>query len=318
MVTMRDIAKRVGISVSTVSRYVNRSGYVSAKTGARIQAVIDATQFVPNTIARDLSKGHTLNIGVIVPHLNHPYFSQLLAGIVAAAFESSHHYQIVLLQSNYDSGREMAYLEQLQRRTYNGLIFTSHAIALADMLPYQQYGAIVCCEDPGTIDLAAAFATRTQTYLAAFRRIRSLGYRRIGILLSRNDDISPTSQHTSACFQTVFGSSPIPELLQTNVTTYQDGYRVAGDYLSRNLQPEMIFTNGDDVAAGVAQRYQEAKQQVPPLMGQENQLSSRLLNIPTIDHHFERVGRLAFGLAESQQVQRIAVDSQLIRRGWFE
>lgn len=318
MITMRDIAKQVGISVSTVSRYVNRSGYVSQKTGARIQAVIDETQFVPNTIARDLSKGHTLNIGVIVPHLKHPYFSQLLAGIVAAAFESSRHYQILLLQSNYDARRERAYLEQLQRRTYDGLIFTSHAIALTEMLPYQQYGSIVCCEDPEMIDLAAAFTTRTQTYLTAFRRIKSLGYRRVGVLLSRDDTVSPTSQRTRDCFQSVFGDALIPELLQTNVTTYQDGYRVGSDYLARNLQPDMIFTNGDDVAAGVAQSYREAKQVVPPLMGQENQLSSQLLNIPTIDHHFERVGRLAFGLAESHRIQRLSVDAQIISRGWFE
>lgn len=312
MTNIRDIAQRSGYSVSTVSRYLSHNGYVSQTAAQAIQAVITKLDYVPNSIARDLSTGQTSTIGVVVPHMRHPYFTQLVTGIMEAAFAA--HYNVSLLQSKYDAQLEVKYLEQLHQKTYDGLIFTSHGISLKQLAHYQKYGPVVCCEDPGNIALSAAYASRKETYLQAFNLLKRQGYQRIGVTLSRDYALSATSQQTLNCYQEVFKQMPASELLLTNITTYQEAYQGAHKFLQLEESPDFIFTNGDDIAAGVRQCYLDSSLPVPPLMGQENQLASQLLNISTIDHHFRQVGATAFSLVRSSEVKQLPLTSELIIR----
>lgn len=312
MATIKDVARLAGYSPATVSRAINHSGYVSRQATAKIQAVIAQLDYVPNDIARDLSQGRTANVGVVVPYLAHPYFTQVFNGILKAAFAAA--YNVVLLQSNYDADRERGYLEQLHRRAFDALIFTSRAIPLAELAAAQKYGPIICCEDPGDYPLAAAYSKRTAAYRAAFSWIRTQGYQRVGLTFSRSAQLSATTRLTLATYTDSFGQAPAPENIRLGVTTFTDGYQAAQAWARLASQPDFIFSNGDDIAAGIRQFYVDHHLLVPPLMGQENQLSSRLLGLPTIDHHFERVGAAAFDLAASRQIARVPVAADLILR----
>lgn len=312
MTNIRDIAKKAGYSVATVSRYLNRNGYVSHVAGAKIKKVITELDYVPNSIARDLSTGQTSTIGVVVPHMRHPYFTQIVTGIMEAAFAEQ--FNITILQSNYDAQLEVKYLEQLHQKTYDGLIFTSHGITLEQMAKYQKYGPIVCCEAPGPVELPAAYTTREATYLQAFELIKQKNFKRLGFMLSRPYSLSATSKLTLNCYQQVYGKFPDKSLVITGITTYQDAYQGTLKYLGLTTPPDFIFANGDDIAAGVRQCYLDHKQEPPPLMGQENQLASQLMNISTIDHHFKQVGKLAFKLFQNQEIKKIPVSSELIIR----
>ncbi|MFC6261885.1 LacI family DNA-binding transcriptional regulator [Levilactobacillus fujinensis] len=312
MANIKDIARLAGYSPATVSRAINHSGYVSMAAQTRIDGVVAKLDYAPNEIARDLSQGRTANVGVVVPHLNHPYFTQIFNGILTAAFAAE--YNVVLLQSKYDADLERGYLEQLHRKAFDALIFTSRAIPLGTLKRYQKYGAVVCCENPGDESLAATYSLREPAYQQAFRWIKAQGYRRIALTLSRSDELSATSQLTLATYRCVFGELPAPELLKTAVTTFQDGYVAAEQWISQGSSPEFIFSNGDDIAAGIRQCYRDQRMMVPPLMGQENQLSGRLLGLPTITHHFQRVGQAAFDLAATGEIKQIPIPAELILR----
>ena len=312
MTNIRDIAKQSGYSVTTVSRYLNQNGYVSEAAAQKIKEVITKLDYVPNSIARDLSIGQTSTIGVVVPHMHHPYFTQLVAGIMEAAFAKQ--INVTLLQSKYDAQLEIKYLKQLHQKTYDGLIFTSHGISLTEMVKYQKYGPIVCCEDPGEINLLAAYTTRETTYLQAFTHLKKHHFTNIGVMLSRPYELSATSKLTLDCYRQVFDHYPNKHLLQTTTTTYSDGYQGALKYLKLSSQPDFIFTNGDDIAAGVRQCYLDHNHIVPPLMGQENQLASQLMQISTIDHHFKQVGAQAFHLLSSPKIKQVPVTAELIIR----
>ena len=117
-----------------------------------------------------------------------------------------------------------------------------------------------------------------------------------------------------ASYRQVFGTSPAPELIQTGVANYADGYQAAAAFVQLAQQPDFIFANSDDIAAAIMQRYQDANRPVPPMMGQENQLSGQLLKLPTIDHHFKEVGQLAFQLAYNGQLKQLPVQSEIIWR----
>lgn len=100
MPTIRDVARRSGYSITTISRVLNHTGYVSSKATKKIKTVMQEMDYVPNTIARDLSNGRTHQIGVILPQIKNPYFSKILEGIMEAAFSTD--YSFMLLPSNYD------------------------------------------------------------------------------------------------------------------------------------------------------------------------------------------------------------------------
>ncbi|MQS52086.1 LacI family DNA-binding transcriptional regulator [Companilactobacillus mishanensis] len=312
MTNIHDIAKMTGYSVSTVSRVLNHKNYVSDEVRAKVQAVIDEMDYVPNDVARDLSRGKTYSIGVVLPYTKHPYFTQILNGIMSEAFERD--YRLVVLPSAYDKDKEAEFLEQLRRKAFDALIFTSHGLPLKEIAKYQKYGPIVCCQYPGDVDISAAYSERIDTYVKAFEWVRDHNFERIGILQNRDYHVSATSEMTIKAYQQVFNKMPESDLIVTDVTTYGDGHNAAKYYVKNELDPDYVFCNSDDIAVGFKDYYLENNLQVPEFMGQENQLSSKILNFSTIDHQFEKVGASSFDLAISGDRKQIPIESMLINR----
>ncbi len=311
MANIHDIARLSGFSVATVSRVINDRPYVSAEAKAAVLKVVRQLDYVPNAMARDLSAGHTMTIGVVTPMRDHPYFTSLTNSITRAAFARG--YRVMLLPSQYDQTIEADYLEQLRMKAYDALIFTSHALPLSNILPYAKSGQVVVCHDPATVDINAAFTDRGETYVEGCRWLKNHGAHKIGMLLPRSVAFSATSQAMLGAYQQVFGEQ-LPENLQVlKVMNNEDGYQAAQQLAAQHV--DAIFTNGDDIAAGAVQYYREHDLDVPLMVGQENQLSSHLLNMPTIDHHFRVVGELALRLAVGELSGQHQVPSTFISRG---
>lgn len=309
---IHDIAKLSGYSAATVSRVINNREYVSKNAKSAVQKVIKEYDYVPNDVARDLSNGKTHNIGVVMPHTRHPYYTGIINGIMDAAFPAG--YRIVLLPSMYNAKIEMNYLNRLRRKAYDAIIFTSHGVTLDDLVEYQKYSSIVCCHDPGDYNISAAYTERIDSYLKAFSWAKSQNAHNIAILLSRDFELSATSQLTRRAFIKTFDHEPNDSLLRTGIVTYDDGYNSAQSFYKNNVIPDLIFANSDDVATGARQFYLDHNLPVPILIGQENQLSGQLLNLPTIDHNFHEIGRLAFELAISNETKQFSVESKFILR----
>lgn len=95
--TLKDVAERAGVTVTTVSRVINNRGYISEKTRQKVYDVMKEIGYQPNEVARSLSKQHTSTIGVIVPHIVHPYFAKLLSNIESAA--AAENYKMIVCNS---------------------------------------------------------------------------------------------------------------------------------------------------------------------------------------------------------------------------
>ena len=311
MTNIHDIARISGYSVSTVSRVLNHRKYVSDAVRAKVQAVIDGLDYAPSVVARDLSRGKTMKIGVVLPIFVHPYYTALMQSITEAAFAQG--YQVTLLPSNYQPKLEKQFLEQFRRRSFDGLIFTSHESPLADLAKYQEFGPVVVCEDPGAVDIAAAFTDRKDSYRQAFEWIRARGYQHVSLMLPREPKLSATSRTMVEAYTAVFGTPPDPTRNWVGSMTNEDG-KAAGAFFAK-LQPDFVFSNGDDIAAGVLEYYVEHGLQPPAMMGQENETAGRLMGISTIDHHLDAVGQAALALATGAKHGRVEITSQFIARG---
>lgn len=79
MVGMRDVAKKAGVSLSTVSLVVNGNGYVSDDMRERVRKAMQLLNYVPNELARNLYHDRTNLVGVIVPTIRHPFFATFTA-----------------------------------------------------------------------------------------------------------------------------------------------------------------------------------------------------------------------------------------------
>ena len=85
MVTLKDIAERVGVSITTVSRVLNGKGSISQETKDKVFQVMRELNYYPNEMARSLVNKNSHIIGLIVPYIDHPFFSALTAAIEEAS-----------------------------------------------------------------------------------------------------------------------------------------------------------------------------------------------------------------------------------------
>ena len=112
MVGMRDVAKKAGVSLSTVSLAVNGAGCVSDDMRERVAEAMRALNYVPNELARNLYHDRTNTVGVIVPTIRHPFFATLAAGLQR---ELSERGLRTMLCSTADSGTgEAEYVDMLR------------------------------------------------------------------------------------------------------------------------------------------------------------------------------------------------------------
>ena len=75
MASIKDVARRAGVAPSTVSLVLNNTGYVSEKTREKVEKAMKELDYMPNELARNLYRNKTNIIGIIIPHIDHPFFS---------------------------------------------------------------------------------------------------------------------------------------------------------------------------------------------------------------------------------------------------
>ncbi|MGM0316810.1 MULTISPECIES: LacI family DNA-binding transcriptional regulator [Enterococcus] len=306
MANIRDIAKRTGYSVSTVSRVINQHPYVDEAKRTEILKVIKELNYVPNANARQLSSGKTKNIGVILPYTNHPYFDQLLSGIIEVAFSEG--YKVTLLPTNYQIKREQQYLEEFAAKAFDGLIITSRANPLELLLDYQRYGPIVFCEKIEDLEVMSVYIDRKQSITDGLSFLKDQGVKHLGVTLGRTGRMSYNSKITLKLCKEIFPDFNEADVYWQCIDTEHG--EMAGEFF-KERGIDGIFTNSDTVAAGILQSY---KKQKIPIVGRENMLISELLNFSTIDHHLKQCGETAFRLFLNDTVEQVKIPYTFIQR----
>jgi LacI family transcriptional regulator len=133
-VTLEMVAKRAGVSPSTVSRILNGTAVVSE---AKRQAVMDATQalgFVPNPLARGLAGGKTFSIGVVTQAIDSPFYGAALRGIEDALDPAG--YSPLFMSAHWDPAAEARCLDVLRSRRVDGIVV---------LMPRLSDGALEAC-----------------------------------------------------------------------------------------------------------------------------------------------------------------------------
>lgn len=126
MVTLKDVAEKAEVTVTTVSRVINNRGYLSEQTRKKVYDAMKALDYHPNELARSLSKQRTNTIGIIVPHIVHPYFAKLISNLESAA--AKHKYKIILCNTKEQTEKEKEYIEMCKSNRVSGIILCSRNV----------------------------------------------------------------------------------------------------------------------------------------------------------------------------------------------
>ena len=128
MATLKDVAKETGLTVSTVSRVLDNRGYISEETRKKVYEAMKKLNYRPNEVARSLSKQTTNTIGVIVPHIRHPYFAELISNLESQAYHYGH--KILLFNSQEKNEKEWEYMEMCTSNRVAGVILCSGTVGV--------------------------------------------------------------------------------------------------------------------------------------------------------------------------------------------
>ena len=313
MANINDIAKRAGVSVSTVSRVLNHHPYVSEAKRAAVQRVIDELDYTPNRLAVDLIRKETRSIGVIMPYNNNQAFDQLLHGILNRSVERD--YTVMVLPTKYDPDKELRCLNMLKNKQLDGIIITSRSNTWDAILPYTKYGTIVACEFTDHPEIGCAYMDRYASYVDTFQLLKEQGHSQVAFTTARGEE-SNSTQLTIKAYQHVFGDLP-PSLHIRDCSSMEDGMEAAKQLLNLNPRVTAVYANGDEVASGIYLYAQSIMVRVPEdlaIIGQENQPVGIGLGISTVDHQLMKVGEQAFDLTIEKSKDKVEIPYHIIVR----
>ncbi len=265
-VTIKDVARRAGVSVATVSRALNRSGPVREETRRRIEQVAQALNYAPNSAARSLISRRTGMFGVLLPDLYGEFFSELIRGIDGAAQARGHH---LLLSSSHDAAGKIEAALRGMRGRVDGLIVmapTVDAPVLRSILPR---GVPVVLLNSPVADSALDSLT-VDNYGGAREVVSHLlwhGHERLAVLKGpeRNHD----AEERLRGYRAALRDAGVPwreELEIPGDFTGEAGYAGAAALLRLDPRPTAIFAANDAMAFGALSALRDAGVAVPEEM----------------------------------------------------
>jgi LacI family transcriptional regulator, repressor for deo operon, udp, cdd, tsx, nupC, and nupG len=263
-VTLRDVAREVGVSARTVSNVVNGFVHVSPEMRRRVQEACDRLGYRPNPTARSLRTGRTGLLAFVVPEIAIPYFAELAREVIGEARLAG--YGVLIDQTDGSVERERELIESIAgRQLFDGIIFSPLAITGRDLgknisVPMVLIGEHV--PDPQldhvSIDNVAAARDATAHLIArGRRRIAAIGAG------ARGETADLRTQGFVEAHEAA-GLEVDPALLiQVPEFHREDGAHAMERLLALPERPDAVFCYNDLLALGAARRAMETKLRIP-------------------------------------------------------
>jgi DNA-binding LacI/PurR family transcriptional regulator len=264
--TIRDVARRAGVGVGTVSRVLNGSAMVREETRQRILAVIQELGFSPNLAARQLSGGKTWTIGVISPYFTYPSFVERLSGIQHVLDGSG--YDLVLYSIRTQEQLERRLHQILTQNRVDGLIILTLGNCEQELQTYKpDLPAIMIVEDAVQQYPYIMIDNREGGRLAAEHMIQ-YDHTLIGFIGDERENslhLYATRQRFEG-FQDALNEAGLPcvdEWCLFGTHSQQSAYQMAQALFQQEDRPTAIVTSSDTMAFGVLAAARNLRLRIP-------------------------------------------------------
>jgi LacI family transcriptional regulator len=295
-VTIQDVAKTAGVSVSTVSRVLNGKLDVASDTQDRIRSVIDDLGYTTNLAARSMRSFKKNMVGLIMPDIAYPFAIEVMKGVNQAIAESEFDLLVYTTGDVRKSGRashEQKYVSLLNNSITDG------AVIVAPVTAEFSTDAPIVSIDPlmSNPKYASVHATNYQGASDAMNYLLSLGHRRIGFISGRGELESSTRRLKGYRDSLQKAGIGVDErLIASGDYTTETGVKCARQLLSLEDPPTAIFASNDQTAMGVYQAAQEMGLRIPEdlsVVGFDNIMESKYMGLTTVDQFISEMGFVA-------------------------
>ena len=187
MANIRDVAQLAGVSLGTVSNAINRPELLASSTLQRIQKVIEELEFVPNASARNLRSRRNRVIGLVLPDVSNPFYTDLAKGVNDAAYASE--YVVILCNTDGSAQKEVQYLDVLARQNVEGILITPVSESNLTLANVAERGIRLALVDRFPLGLQACSVAVNDVYggSLALTHLHDLGHRKILVIMGKAD-----------------------------------------------------------------------------------------------------------------------------------
>lgn len=314
MATIVDVAKLAGVTPTTVSRVINNRGYISEKTRNKVYGAMDELGYQPNEIARSLTKQKSNTIGVIVPHISHPYFAKLISNLENEA--SKKDYKIILCNSKEKAEKEKQYLDMCKSNRVAGIVLCSgnvesNKINTGDI-------PVVLLEKNFEEGKLGIQCNNYQGGKLATEHLIECGCKKVLHFSGVIDEEMPADNREKAFIDTCIKNSVKYYIKKFDINTYNqmDYYEAIKDTIAEVKEIDGIFASSDLIAAQVIQVCNELNIRIPQdikLVGFDDVEISKLTTptITTIHQPIKEMSKLAVELIDTKYTN-VEIDKQII------
>lgn len=298
---MYDIAERLGVSVSTVSRALSDHPSISVSLKARVRAVAAELNYIPNSVAVNLKTGRRHTIGVVVPGINRSFFSSAIEGIEDKAYKEG--YDVLIYQSKDSAEREAHIVRSLAGKV-DGVI----ASIAADTTDHAYYNHLTAVGIPvvlfdrtaQTIEAGTVTVDDYQGAVLAVKHLIAQGCRTI--YHYAGPQVVDIWQNRLRGYLDTMRQAGLKvgddAVFEGRNTSEAEGRRYAQHVLSSGRLPDAIFFTGDYVALGAMLEFQRAGVRIPEdvaMVGFANEPLCQWLATPlsSVDQFSYKMGYMA-------------------------
>jgi DNA-binding LacI/PurR family transcriptional regulator len=262
--TLKDVAALAGVSAKTVSNVVNGYAFVKAENRRRVEEALAVTGYRPNLGARNLRRGRTGFIALMMPELSVPYFAELAGLVITAA--QAHEWNVLIEQTQGIRERERNSLASLGPHLIDGAILSPEALELADLaelstgVPLVMLGehAVDVAIDHVAIDNVRAART-------AVSHLLGLGRRRVAAIGANQSRGTAAQRLQGYHAELAAAGVVVPGQYVAPATDYhrRDGAEAMRSLLALPEPPDAVFCFNDLLAVGALRACAEAGLRVP-------------------------------------------------------
>ena len=318
-VTIRDVARQAGVSVATVSRYINRNAPVSTEVGERLNQVMTELRYVPHAAARHLASRKTRVIGLLLNNLHNDFFVPLLNGVEGVVRKKG--YNLIVATYHANSRNEMP--PPIGPHNTDGLLVFSDGLMDEDLVNWAASGfpmVLVHRTPPPPLNIPSVTVENLEiTQKLVEHLIQVHGKRRIVLL--RGPVSQEDSKRREAGYKSALAANNVPfdeNLVLNGEFEREIAYEVLNNFLDngKRIAFDAVFSGDDDAAIGVLKALHKHGFRVPEdvaVIGFDDLGFAPFLNPPltTVRAPTESVGKIAterlFAVLENQPSSDVVV-----------
>lgn len=311
MISIKDVAKHAGVSVATVSRVLNNSGYVGQDTRIKVEKAIKELNYKPNEVARSLFKKQSSTIGLIVPDIMNPFFPELARAVEDTAIQLG--YNVILCNSDGDKKKEQNYLDILQQQYVNGIIVSSNTLTAAQI--EQLNIPVVSIDRVISKGLPTIVVENKKGAMMATRFLQSKGRSRIGHIKGNSSVVN--AEERCEGYKEIVGQEPWfnETYIADGKYDMQSSIQATLELLQRHPEMDGIFAANDIMAIGAIKAACQLGKKVPEdiaIIGFDGISLSKATTpeLTTVEQPIYEMGEKATKLLVSLMEQQQTVDQE--------